>query len=608
MAGLIEDYAIIGDTRTVALVERGGSIDWFCAPRIDSSACFASLLGEPKHGRWLMAPAAEAQTTRRYEKETLVLETIHETADGTVAVIDFMPPEHPHPTIHRMVECRSGKVEMNMELEARFDYGSIVPWVESTGDGLSMVAGPDGLRFHSPVPLRGVDRTTVASFEIGEGEPQNVLADVVRRRHRRAISHGQPGRTDGHPPLVDGLGGALHLRRRLARRRGAIPHHPQGAHLRPDRAPCAPRRPRRFRRASVGCANWDYRFSWLRDATMTLQAFLLSGYVEEAAAWAQWLRRAVAGDPGEFQIMYGVLGKRRLTELELDWLPGYEGSKPVRIGNEASNQFQLDVFGEMMDAVLVAAHGGVRRTGSFNGVGLALLDELETVWSQPDDGIWEVRGPRRHFTHSKVMAWVAFDRAIHLVDEGLLTSDDSDHWRELRDTIHAEVCEKGWNDEVGAFTQYYGATTLDASLLMMATVGFLPADDERIVATVDAIQRELVVDGFVKRYQTGPDNADGLPGHEGAFLLTTFWLADNLALMGRTEEASSLFERLRGLRNDVGLLSEEYDPDAKRMLGNFPQAFSHIGLIHTAANLSLEDASPCAIRSTGSRSSDPSRS
>lgn len=599
MAGRIEDYAIIGDTHTVALVCASGSIDWFCAPRIDSSACFASLLGEPGHGRWLVAPTGDiTSTTRRYESETLVLETLHETPTGTVSVTDFMPPDHDRPSIHRIVECTGGTVEMNMELIVRFDYGSIVPWVESTGDGLSMVAGPDGLRFHSGVPLEGRDKSTVANWTMGEG-------------NRRSFSLTWYDPSDCEPYPFDSYAARAATRHwwrewvsrctyegdwrdeviRSLITLKALTYAPTGA-------VCAAATTS-LPEAIGGVRNWDYRYSWLRDATMTLQAFLISGYVEEAAAWGRWLRRSVAGNPGDFQIMYDVRGKRRLTEFELDWLPGYEGSKPVRIGNEASTQFQLDVFGELMDAVLTAARGGLRRQNTVSDpVGVALMKQLEKVWSEPDDGIWEVRGPQRHFTHSKMMAWVAFDRAVRLSEAGLLNGGDVDRWSALRDKIHAEVCERGWNEEVGAFTQYYGSTTLDSSILLMCPVGFLPGDDPRLISTVEAVQRELVVEGLVKRYQTGPANADGRPGHEGAFLLTTFWLADALAFIGRTDEAREVFDRLRGLRNDVGLLSEEYDPEAERMLGNFPQAFSHIGLIHTAANLSLEDASPCAIRAT----------
>lgn len=603
MAGRIEDYGLIGDTRTVALVCDDGSIDWFCAPRIDSGACFAALLGGPEHGRWSIAPVGGfTSVSRRYEPETLVLETTWVTDTGTVKVSDFMPPGHELPSIHRIVECVEGSVEMHTELVVRFDYGSVVPWVEDTGDGLRMVAGPDGLRLRSGVPLEGRGRTSVGTWTVeadnrrsfsltwydSSTEPPYPLDSFAAREQTRRWWADWVARCTYTGGWRDDVVRSLITLK-------ALTYAPTGA-------VCAAATTS-LPEGIGGVRNWDYRYSWLRDATMTLQAFLVSGYVEEAEAWGRWLRRAVAGSPGDFQIMYGVRGKRRLTEMELDWLPGYEGSRPVRIGNEASTQFQLDVFGELMDAVLTAAGGGLRRNhGAGDPVGVALLEHLEAVWQDPDDGIWEVRGPRQHFTHSKVMAWVAFDRAVKLAEAGLLDPSGIDRWRVLRDTVHAQVCERGWNPDVGAFTQYYGSSTLDASVLMMCAVGFLPGDDPRLVATVDAVRDQLTVDGFVKRYETGPDNTDGLPGHEGAFLLTTFWLADALAYTGRVRDAEELFAKLRDLRNDLGLLSEEYDPSAGRMLGNFPQAFSHIGLVHTAANLSMAGDSPAALRSGGGAS------
>ncbi len=607
MAGRIEDYAIIGDTNTVALVDRSGSIDWWCAPRIDSGACFAALLGDAENGHWSIAPHGPiTKVTRRYEPETLVLETVFHTPDGSVAVIDFMPPRNPDPTIHRIIEGRSGNVTMDMELVVRFDYGSITPWVRATGDGLVMVAGSDGLRLHSPVRLEGLDHTTVATFEVSETNRLSFSLTWFP--------------ADMHAPLpLDSLA-AVHRTRRWWREwvgrctydgdwkdevvrslitLKALTYGPSGAVC----AAATTSLPEEI----GGERNWDYRYSWLRDATLTLQVLLISGYVEEATDWAQWLRRAVAGSPGEFQIMYGVGGERRLTELELDWLPGYEGSTPVRIGNEASTQFQLDVFGEVMDAALTGASARLPGQVGYGGeVILALMEHLEQVWNDPDDGIWEVRGPRRHFTQSKVMAWVAFDRAIRLAQAAGDAGTDAEvatrqdliaRWSALRDQVHAQVCDQGWNADLNTFTQYYGSTNLDASLLMLAPVGFLPPDDPRIVGTVEAIQRDLVTDGFVRRYQTDGENVDGLSGDEGTFLMTTFWLADNLALMGRHDEALELFDRLRGLRNDVGLLSEEYDPTAQRMLGNFPQAFSHVGLINTAANLSMAERAPGVMRS-----------
>ena len=603
MSARIEDYALIGDSRTVALVGRNGSIDWFCAPRIDSGACFAALLGDEDHGRWLIAPVEEpTSVTRRYEPDTLVLETLFETPSGTVALNDFMVPGSPDPTIHRIVECRSGSVELDMELLVRFDYGSITPWVTSTGDGQLLVAGPEGLRFHSSVPLEAERMRTTARFTITEGnrrtfsltafdsagDEPHPLDSFAAREATRRWWHEWVGRCTYQGGWRDEVVRSLITLK-------ALTYEPTGAVC----AAATTSLPEEL----GGIRNWDYRYSWLRDATMTLQAFLLGGYLEEAANWSLWLRRAVAGDPADFQIMYGVDGTRRLTELTLDWLPGYEGSAPVRIGNAASDQFQLDVFGEILDAVLTAARNGLQPVADArDGILIKMLDRLERVWREPDEGIWEVRGPRRHFTHSKVMAWVAFDRAVRLAKEGLLIRDDSEHWAELRDEVHAEVCEKGWNPEVGAFTQYYGSDRLDASVLMMCQVGFLPADDARMVSTVEAIQRDLVVDGFVKRYQTDSGSSDGLSGDEGAFLLTTFWLADALTFLGRTDEAEETFDRLRGLANDVGLLSEEYEPHAGRLLGNFPQAFSHLGLIHTAANLSLKEASPCAIRASAAAS------
>lgn len=601
MAGRIEDYAILGDTSTVALVDRGGSVDWWCAPRVDSGACFAALLGTHEHGRWLLAPEGEVRrTTRRYEADTLVLETEFDTPTGTVAVIDFMPPEHTNPTIHRIVEGRGGTVTMGMELVVRFDYGSITPWVRATGDGLVMVAGPEGLRFHSPVRLEGMDHTTVASFEVDEGQ-------------REAFSLTWFPSSDHAPLPLDSLA-ALHRTRRWWRdwvgrctydggwrdevvrsliTLKALTYAPTGAVV----AAATTSLPEEV----GGVRNWDYRYSWLRDATLTLQALLVGGYVGEATRWTQWLRRAVAGSPGEFQIMYAVGGERRLTELELDWLPGFEGSRPVRIGNAASRQFQLDVFGEVMDTALLGVRAGLPELAGYGGeVIVALMDHLEEVWDEPDEGIWEVRGPRRHFTHSKVMAWVAFDRAVRLAHLLGRHGDRVTRWRLLRDELHDQICTHGFDPEVGAFTQSYGSPALDASLLMMAPVGFLPADDPRMVGTVEAIRRDLVVDGFVRRYRMpeegAPEEVDGLPGEEGAFLITTFWLADNLALQGRREEATEVFERLLSLRNDVGLLSEEYDPVAGRLLGNFPQAFSHVGLIHTAANLSLPEGGPTPSR------------
>ncbi len=605
MAGLIEDYAIVGDTETVALIDRSGSIDWWCAPRIDSGAIFAALLGEPEHGRWMIAPAGEATTTRRYRPETLVLETEHVTATGTVAVIDFMSPRSDNPTIFRVVEGREGTVHMKMELVARFDYGSIVPWVTETGDGLTMIAGEDGLQLHSPVLLHGEGLASVAEFSINEGE-------------QRSFSLSWFSALDEAPLPLDAMAS---LRRTEGWWKEWVSHCTYSGEWRDDiiRSLITLKALTYAPTGAVAAAattslpewigsvrNWDYRYSWLRDSSFALQAMLMSGYVEEAAAWSKWLRRAVAGSPGDFQIMYSVRGERRLTEIELDWLPGYEGSAPVRVGNQASEQFQLDVFGEIMDVAWTAVSSGMtpeqtepgRGHGQTHDMIPAIMDHLDKVWDKPDDGIWEIRGPQRHFTHSKVMAWVAYDRAVKIAgfrDWGEVFPVE--HWAAVRDQIHAEICDKGWNDDKKSFTQYYGSDQLDSSLLMLARMGFLPPSDPRIVSTIEAIERELLVDGFVQRYSTKEgESTDGLPPGDGAFLLTTFWLADNLALIGRHDEALEIFERLASLRNDVGLFSEEYDPAAKRMLGNIPQAFSHLAFIITAASLSMGDQGPIAAR------------
>jgi GH15 family glucan-1,4-alpha-glucosidase len=599
MPSEIEDYAIIGDTRTVALVDLSGSIDWWCAPRIDSGAVFAALLGDTGNGRWSIAPKGEVtKVTRHYEPETLILRTIFETPTGTVSVCDFMPPNDDHSTIHRIVEGRDGVVEMQMDLIVRYDYGAVTPWATATGDGLVMVAGRDGLRLHSPVRLVGKDRTTVASFPMS-GEMRRSFSltwfpsvskaplpidSLSARNHTRHYWHNWVGRC-----TYEGSARELVVRSLITLK--ALTFEPSGAVC---AAPTTS-----LPETLGGNRNWDYRYSWLRDATFTLHALLVSGYTEEAAAWVHWLRRAVAGSPAEMQIMYGVEGERRLAEFELDHLAGYQGSKPVRIGNKAAGQLQLDVFGEVMDSVLTSRRGVLgQEVNVSTDLATAIVDHLETVWREPDNGIWEVRGPRRHFTHSKVMAWVAFDRAVMLCEDGILPKERMDRWRQLRDEIHAEVCEKGFDTELNSFTQYYGSKLLDASLLMIATVGFLPPNDPRVVGTVEAIQKGLVTDGFVRRYQTDThEDVDGLKGTEGAFLMTSFWLADNLALLGRQGEAKEMFDRLCGLCNDVGLLSEEYDPKAGRLLGNFPQAFSHVSLINTAANLSMPEHGPSAMRS-----------
>ncbi len=599
MPSKIEDYAMLGDTKSVALVDRTGSIDWWCAPRVDSGAAFAALLGDAGNGRWLIAPKGEVtKVTRQYEPDTLILETIFETSTGSVSVSDFMPPYDGHSMIHRIVEARSGTVEMQMELIVRYDYGAITPWATATGDGQVLVAARDGLRLHSPVRLVGKDNTTVATF---------TMSGEIRRSFSLTWFP-----SEKHAPLpFDSLAARNHTRHywrnwvarctytggsrdRVVRSLITL----KALTFEPSGAVCAAATTS-LPETIGGNRNWDYRYSWLRDATFTLHAFLISGYTDEAAAWVQWLRRAVAGSPGEMQIMYGVEGERRLAEFELDHLSGYEGSEPVRIGNDAASQFQLDVYGEVLDSAVTYWRGPIPQNPHVSpNQMMAILGQLEKVWREPDNGIWEVRGPRRHFTHSKVMAWVGFDRAVTLAGDGILPKGRMDHWRQLRDEIHAEVCDKGFDRELNSFTQYYGSKLLDASLLMIAPVGFLPPDDPRVVGTVEAIEKGLVTDGFVRRYQTDTDeDVDGLTGTEGAFLMTSFWLADNLVLLGRHDEAREMFDRLCGICNDVGLLSEEYDPKAHRLLGNFPQAFSHVSLINTAANLSMGEQGPSMMRS-----------
>jgi GH15 family glucan-1,4-alpha-glucosidase len=604
MTSKIEDYAIIGDTKTVALVDRTGSIDWWCVPRIDSGEAFAALLGDSGDGRWLIAPKGEVtQVTRHYEPETLILETIFETSTGSVSVCDFMPPYDGHSMIHRIVEGRGGSVEMQMELVVRYEYGAITPWATATGDGLVLVAARDGLRLHSPVRVVGSDNTAVASFSVSDNIRRSFsltwfpsethaplpLDSLAARNHTRHFWHDWVGRCtyEGgwRDPVIRSL---ITLK--------ALTYEPTGAIC----AAATTSLPETI----GGNRNWDYRYSWLRDSTFTLHALSVSGYTDEGSAWVEWLRRAVAGTPGEMQILYGVDGERRLADFELDHLAGYEGSTPVRIGNKAATQLQLDVYGEVLDSALTYWRSPVPQRFSVSPEQMmAILEHLEKVWHEPDNGIWEVRGPRRHFTHSKVMAWVAFDRAIALAEDGILPDVQTDHWRQLRDEIHAEICDRGFDRDLNSFTQCYGSKLLDASLLMVAPVGFLPPDDPRVVGTIEAIQKGLVTNGFVRRYQTDTkENVDGLKGAEGVFLMTSFWLADNLALLGRHDEAKEVFERLCALCNDVGLLSEEYDPEADRLLGNFPQAFSHVALINTAANLSMGEHGPSVLRSRRSES------
>ena len=649
MALPIEDYALIGDTETAALVGKDGSIDWLCLPRFDGSACFAALLGDADHGRWLIAADAadddDVEVTRRYRGDTLVLETLFTTSEGSAAVIDFMPIREGVPSVIRVVEGRSGTVRMHADLRLRFDYGSIVPWVRHVDGGIVAVGGCDGVVVRTPVPLEGRDLTTVASFEVSSGDrvpfcltwfpsyekvpsPDDIGDPLVLLSRAESWWREWAGRATVPEEWADAA------RRSLITLK-ALTFGPTGGVV---AAPTTS-----LPEQIGGPRNWDYRYCWLRDATFTLHALIDAGYVHEADAWNRWLRRAVAGSPDKLQIMYGVTGDRRLTEDVIEWLPGYEGSAPVRIGNAASEQFQLDVYGETLDMLLTAstalpkvedtaaAYGSSANAPTSRGIwdlGRFLVEHVRKVWIEPDEGIWEVRGPRRHFVHSKVMAWVAVDRWVRMLllalEEGIavdgLTSDaDIQPWRELCDEIHADVCAKGLDPVRGCFTQFYGSTQMDASLLMLVLVGFLPPDDPRIVATVEAIEADLLVDGFVRRYRTdvAPDgttivpdgsavadagsgaSVDGLPPGEGAFLLTTFWLVDNLVMLGRVDDARERFEALLALRNDVGLLSEEWDVGAGRMVGNFPQAFSHVGLLNSAGNLARGVEGPAARRADG---------
>jgi GH15 family glucan-1,4-alpha-glucosidase len=584
----IEQYAMVGDTQTAALIGDDGSIDWMCAPRFDSGACFAALLGDENYGRWLIAPAAGGRATRRrYRDHTLVLETEFETAEGAVRIIDFMPIRDQTVDVMRIVEGLRGHVPMQMHVTIRFDYGHTIPWVRNIGGALVAVAGPDALVLRAPIERRGVGHSTVAEFTVRAGErvPFSLAwypshQDVPRPRNAAWSlsrteswwhSWSKKWTYDGNYPEA--------VQRSVITLK-ALTYAPTGGIV---AAPTTS-----LPEWIGGVRNWDYRFCWLRDATFTLLSLLHAGYEEEAKAWRAWLLRATAGEPSDLQIMYGPAGERRLTEWEVPWLPGYEGSKPVRVGNAASEQFQLDVYGEVIDALYQSRRGAiVERDFHALDLILALLDFLEDAWKRPDDGIWEVRGPRQHFTHSKVMAWVAFDRIVRGLHE-FGTQDDNDaatRFAGIRDEIHAEVCAKAYDEDRKAFVQAYGSSKLDAALLMMPLVGFLPATDERMQGTVAAIQRELTTDGFVRRYAS-KEAVDGLPPGEGVFLPCTFWLADNLALMGRVDEGRALFERLIGLSNDVGLLAEEYDPVTKRQLGNFPQAFTHVALVNSGFNLS----------------------
>jgi GH15 family glucan-1,4-alpha-glucosidase len=597
MALRLEDYALLGDTRSAALVGYDGSMDWLCLPRFDSGACFSALLGTPEHGRWLLAPAGgHRATARRYRADTLILETEFTTAEGEVRVVDCMPMQHDgRSDVFRRVEGMSGRVPMRSEVTILLDYGHVVPWFREVGRRSSAFAGPDALTLDADVPHARKGDDLVAEFALAAG-------DHVEFRLTWSTPRDQP---PAHADVGKGIAATERWWRDWAGRcrydgpyrdavvrslitLKAMSYGPSGGIV------AAPTTSLPERRG--GMRNWDYRFCWIRDATFTLLALLDAGYEAEAAAWREWLLRAVAGRPEQMQLMYGVEGERRLPEFELGWLPGYAGSSPVRIGNAASEQFQLDVYGELMDALHQARLHGIPPEEPAWEMQRALLDFLESHWRDPDDGIWEIRGDRRHFVHSKVMAWAAVDRAVRAVDQFGLDGP-LDDWRRLREEIVDEVCDRGFDTRRGTFTQYYGSKELDAALLLIPAVGFLPARDERVAGTVAAVERDLCRDGFVKRYTTTKRTArlDGLAPGEGAFLPCSFWLADAYLLAGRRDDGRALFERILDLRTDLGLLSEEYDVDAGRLVGNFPQALSHIALVNTALELA-SDAGPSRRR------------
>ncbi|MBI1758844.1 MAG: glycoside hydrolase family 15 protein [Actinobacteria bacterium] len=577
----IEDYALIGDTQTAALVGRNGSIDWLCFPRFDSAACFAALLDIPEAGRWSLRPAgATVCTRRRYRGDTLVLETEWETPDGVVRVVDLMPPRDVTPDLVRVVEGVSGRVPMLSDVRLRFDNGRVLPWVRDEGSQHVIVAGPDMVRLVTPVPMRVEDHSSVAEFAVAAGDRiAFVLTWQPSWTTPRAGIDGLRAVDDTVEYWLSWIdqcsyrGEYAGLVRRSLITLKALTYAPTGGIV----AAATTSLPEQL----GGSRNWDYRYCWLRDAAFSLQALMHAGYVDEARAWRDWLLRAVAGDPADLQIMYSVRGHRRLPEWEVGWLSGYESAQPVRIGNAATGQFQLDVWGEVIDCLHLAREVGLSRDEYAWEVQVALLDFLEANWQRPDNGLWEVRGPRQHFVHSKVLAWVAVDRMIAAV-EGYGRTGPLDKWKALRDQIHNDVCRNGYDPRRNTFTQYYGSAGLDAALLLLPRLGFLPPDDPRVVGTVDAVQRELVDDGFVVRYRPLAEGVDGLPGEEGAFLACSFWLADALSLIGRPAQARQLFTRLVGLTNDVGLLAEEHDLTTRRLTGNFPQAFSHVSLVNTA--------------------------
>ena len=583
----IEDYALIGDCETAGLCKNDGSIDWLCWPRFDSGACFASLLGTPDNGRWKLSPAVgTARVARHYRDRTLILETDFQTHEGAFTLVDFMPLRGKHSHLVRLVQGKHGRVRVKMELTIRFDYGRTIPWVTRLEDGtMRAIAGPNMIALRTPAILRGENLTTVSEFTVNEGETVPFV-----------LSYGA-----SHGPVPPALNAERALEQTEAYWRKwadrctydgpwqeavcrsliilkALTYLPTGGIV---AAPTTS-----LPEESQGVRNWDYRFCWLRDATFTLLALMHAGYYREAEAWQNWLLRAIAGSAAQVQIMYGVAGERHLAEWEVPWLAGYQGASPVRIGNAAFGQQQLDIYGELADALHQARKGKLPKNEPAIELQRTLLEHLEQVWQEPDQGIWEVRGPKRHFTHSKVMAWVAFDRTIKSAEAFGLKAP-LEHWRKVRDQIHNDVCRHGFDEDLGSFVQSYGSKNLDASLLLVPLVGFLPPSDRRVRGTIEKIARDLVRDGFVQRYNTSTA-ADGLPPGEGVFLPCSFWLADNYVLLGQKQAARKLFEKLLRLRNDVGLLAEEYSPENRRLLGNFPQAFSHVALINTALNISRQ--------------------
>ncbi|MEU9800416.1 glycoside hydrolase family 15 protein [Streptomyces sp. NPDC051000] len=592
----IEDYALIGDLMTSGLVGRDGSIDWLCLPRFDSAACFAALLGEKDNGHWRIAPEGAADgercTRRAYIDGSLVLESLWETEDGTIKVVDFMPQRDTAPDVMRIVECLSGEVTVRSTLRLRFDYGHVVPWVRRSAGDRVAVAGPDSIWFRSEPAVRtwGEQNTTLSEFTVSAGdkvafvltwhpshEPRPEQVDPYQALEHALVDWAQwSAQCTYEGPYKEAVTRSLITLK-------ALTYAPTGGIV----AAATTSLPEEL----GGVRNWDYRYCWLRDSTLTLGSLIATGFKDEAREWRRWLLRAVAGDPADLQIMYGIAGERRIPEFDLPWLRGYAESAPVRVGNAAVDQLQLDVYGEVIDSLYLARSTGLAKEAHAWQIQLALLDFLEKNWRRPDEGLWEVRGPRRHFTHSKVMAWVAADRAVRTLEADPSMPGDLERWRTIRDEVHADVCEKAFDPERNTFTQYYGSRELDAATLLIPRVGFLPPDDPRVVGTVDAVREELGRSGLVRRYSTEGPSVDGLPGDEGAFLACSFWLADALHMTGRGKEARQLFEMLLSVRNDVGLLAEEYDPVAGRQLGNFPQAFSHVGLVNTAITLGRGPAS-----------------